>query len=89
MELLKDRNTYRQCDDSLLIEAGRYRPTPELALVLAERLEETLALLDDKDETLASSKEAYEIEINQYDDKVYLLQAEIEKLESKLKEHEA
>ena len=40
MELLKDRNYYRMCEDTRLLEEAKYNPTAELAIVLGERLEE-------------------------------------------------
>jgi hypothetical protein len=39
MELL-DRSYYRKCPDSRLLEEAKYNPNAELAIVLAERLEE-------------------------------------------------
>lgn len=35
----KDRTDYRCMDDKLLVEEAKYNPNPELAIVLAERLE--------------------------------------------------
>jgi hypothetical protein len=40
MELLKDRSYYRKCPDSRLLEEAERNPNAELAIVLAERLEE-------------------------------------------------
>jgi tRNA A37 methylthiotransferase MiaB len=34
-----DRNRYRMCEDSNLLEAAQYNPNAELAIVLGERLE--------------------------------------------------
>jgi hypothetical protein len=46
--LTRDRNYYRMCDDSDLIRAAR-DTGDELALALAERLEETAHLADSYD----------------------------------------
>ena len=37
---MTDRTTYRMLDDSKLLEEAKYNPNAELAIVLAERLEE-------------------------------------------------
>ena len=80
MELL-DRNHYRMREDSNLLEEAKYNPTAELAFVLAERLREVQAEFD---EHLDEAKEAAEdarLDMNQLDDKIYLLQQEIAKNE--------
>ncbi len=80
MELL-DRNHYRMREDSNLLEEAKYNPTTELAVVLAERLREVQA---EADEQLDEAKEAAEdarLDMNQLDDKVYVLQQQIEVLE--------
>ena len=82
MELLMDRNHYRQREDANLLEQARYNPTAELAVVLAERLEEVQAELDGDIEKLKDRAEDLQIDLNQMDDKVYLLQAEIARGES-------
>jgi hypothetical protein len=43
-----DRNHYRMCEDSSLLEQAKYNPTAELATVLAERLVEMQAEFDEK-----------------------------------------
>jgi len=76
MEFL-DRSRYRMCDDTKLLEEAKYNPNAELAIVLAERLEEVYI---DFDEELEAAKERaadFERDANRLDDKVYLLQAEI------------
>jgi len=76
MEFL-DRSRYRMCEDSKLLEEAKYNPNAELAIVLAERLEEVYI---DFDEELEAAKERaadLQLDLNQMDDKVYLLQAEI------------
>ena len=72
-----DRSRYRMCEDSKLLEEAKYNPNAELAIVLAERLEEVYI---DFDEELEAAKERaadLQLDLNQMDDKVYLLQAEI------------
>ena len=39
MSITEDRNFYRQCTNAKLLELADDNPTPELAVVLAERLE--------------------------------------------------
>jgi chromosome segregation ATPase len=77
---MSDRNYWRACDTSRLIEEARDSGN-ELAIVLGERLKDR----DEEDEKdLADWKqkaEDYEIDCTQLDDKVYQLRAEIEKLE--------
>ena len=77
-----DRSTYRQREDSNLLEEAKYNPTAELAIVLAERLEEVQAELDGDIEELRDRANDLQIDLNQMDDKVYLLQAEIARGES-------
>ena len=45
MELL-DRNHYRMREDSNLLEEAKYNPTSELAIILAERLDDVLLEAD-------------------------------------------
>ena len=80
MELL-DRNHYRMREDSNLLEEAKYNPTAELAIILAERLDDVL-LEADTDKEEAKEREAdLQIDLNQMDDKVYVLQQQIEVLE--------
>ena len=81
MELLMDRNTYRMRDDSKLLEEAKYNPTAELAVVLAERLAEVQAEFEEQIEEAKEAAEDARLDMNQLDDKIYLLQQEIEKLE--------
>ena len=81
MELL-DRSRYRMCEDSRLLEDAKYNPTAELAIVLAERLEE----LQFEFETAKEATADAEREVSRLDDKVYELQLEINKLELMLEE---
>lgn len=81
MELLMDRNTYRMREDSKLLEEAKYNPTAELAVVLAERLAEVQAEFEEQIEEAKEAAEDARLDMNQLDDKIYLLQQEIEKLE--------
>ena len=81
MELLMDRNTYRMREDSKLLEEAKYNPTAELAVVLAERLAEVQAEFEEQIEEVKEAAEDARLDMNQLDDKIYLLQQEIEKLE--------
>ena len=80
MELL-DRNHYRMREDSNLLEEAKYNPTPELAIVLAERLVEVQAEFDEQLEEAKEAAEDARLDMNQLDDKIYLLQLEIAKNE--------
>lgn len=76
MELL-DRNYYRTCDDSKLFEEAKYNPTAELAIILAERLDDVLL---EADTDIAEAKERaadFERDALELDDKIYMLQSEI------------
>ena len=80
MELL-DRNAYRMYSDFRLIDAAKYNPNAELAIVLAERLEEVQA---ENDESLEAARERaadFEREANKLDDEVCELQHKIDVLE--------
>ena len=80
MELL-DRNHYRMREDSNLLEGAKYNPTAELAVVLAERLAEIQVEFDEQLEEAKAAVEDARLDLNQLDDKVYLLQSEIERNE--------
>jgi peptidoglycan hydrolase CwlO-like protein len=77
VELLKDRNYYRTDEDRLLIEEAKYNPNYELAVVLAERLEEVQVEFDKQLDEATERAADLQIDLNQLDDKVYLLQQEI------------
>lgn len=87
MELL-DRNHYRMREDSNLLEEAKYNPTSELAIILAERLVEVQAEFDEQLEEAKEAAEDARLDMNQLDDKIYLLQQEIEKLELMLGERD-
>ena len=76
MELL-DRNHYRMREDSNLLEEAKYNPTAELALVLAERLDDVLLEADTDMAEATARAEDLRLDINQLDDKIYMLQSEI------------
>ena len=76
-----DRNTYRMCEDSELINEAAYRPSAELAVVLGERLEDITAEHEANVEELKDRAKNFEIDANQLDDKVYELRTEIAKNE--------
>ena len=76
MELL-DRNHYRMREDSNLLEEAKYNPTAELALVLAERLAEIQVEFDEQLEEAKEAAEDARLDMNQLDDKIYMLQSEI------------
>ena len=87
MELL-DRNHYRMREDSNLLEEAKYNPTSELAIILAERLEEVQAEADERLEEAKDRAADFERDANRLDDKVYELQMEINKLELMLGERD-
>jgi peptidoglycan hydrolase CwlO-like protein len=96
MELLKDRSYYRMCEDSLLLEDAKYSPSAELAIVLGERLVEVQVEFDEQLEEAKEAAEDARLDMNQLDDKIYLLQQEIAKNEdtiaamaAQIKEHES
>ena len=83
---MTDRNTYRLREDDELREQAKYNPTAELAIVLAERLEEVYVEFDEQFETAKEATADAEREVSRLDDKVYELQLEINKLELMLEE---
>ena len=78
MELL-DRNHYRMREDSNLLEQAKYNPTAELAVVLAERLAEIQVEFDEQLEEAKAAVEDARLDLNQLDDKIFMLQSEIAK----------
>jgi peptidoglycan hydrolase CwlO-like protein len=76
-----DRNIYRMCADSELVNEAAYRPSAELAVVLGERLEDITAEHEANVEELKDRAKNFEIDANQLDDKVYELRTEIAKNE--------
>lgn len=77
MELLKDRNRYRMCEDSHLLEEARYNPNAELAIVLGERLEAVWVDYEAEIEALKDRAADFERDALELDDQIYKLQSEI------------
>lgn len=77
MELLMDRSYYRMRGDTGLLERAKYHPTAELAVVLAERLQEVQAEFDEQLEEAKEAAEDARLDMNQLDDKIYELRSEI------------
>lgn len=80
MELL-DRNYYRMCEGSRLIEEADRNPNPELAIVLAERLRAARAKNDEEIEALRDRAADFERDANRLDDELCELQHKIDVLE--------
>ncbi len=80
MELL-DRNHYRMREDSNLLEEAKYNPTAELAIILAERLDDVLLEADTDIEEAKARAADFERDAAKLDDEIYLLQQKIEELE--------
>lgn len=76
--LTRDRNYYRMCDDSDLIRAAR-DIGDELALALAERLEEITDLEDERDALRDALDEAARL-VDHLRDEVQDMLDEIERL---------
>jgi peptidoglycan hydrolase CwlO-like protein len=74
-------NYYRMCEDSYLIEEAKHNSNAELAVVLAERLAEIQVEFDEQLEEAKAAVEDARLDLNQLDDKVFLLQSEIAKNE--------
>jgi DNA-binding XRE family transcriptional regulator len=81
VELLKDRSYYRTEEDKLLIEEAKYNPNVELAVALAERLEEVQFENAREIDELQERADDFERDANRLDDRVYVLQQQIEVLE--------
>ena len=77
---MNDRNYWRTCEMFDLIEAA-FESDNELAIVLAERLEDMDTEAQEALADWTQRAENLQIDCNQLDDKVYQLHAEIEKLE--------
>jgi chromosome segregation ATPase len=80
VELL-DRNYYRMLDDVELLHAATENPTAELAVVLAERLEEVQFENAKEVDELKERADDFERDANRLDDRVYELQQKIDVLE--------
>jgi hypothetical protein len=60
------------CSDSYLLEEAKHNPNAELAIVLAERLEEVQAEFDEKAEAYTDKIEGLEREINELTEDTYI-----------------
>ena len=78
---MTDRNTYRMCEDSKLLEEARYNPNAELAIVLAERLENVWVEYEAETEALRDRVADFERDANKLDDEICELQHKIDVLE--------
>ena len=78
---MTDRNTYRMCEDSKLLEEARYNPNAELAIVLAERLENVWVEYEAETEALKDRAADFERDANKLDDEICELQHKIDVLE--------
>ena len=78
---MTDRNTYRMCEDSKLLEEARYNPNAELAIVLAERLEAVWVEYEAETEALKDRAADFERDANKLDDEICELQHKIDVLE--------
>jgi chromosome segregation ATPase len=81
MELLKDRNYYRMCEDTRLLEEAKYNPTAELAIVLGERLEAAWVEHEEEAEELRDRAADFERDAAKLDDELCELQHKIDVLE--------
>jgi phage shock protein A len=81
MAITKERSFYRMCDTDLLLKEAKYKPTAELAVALGERLEEVQFEFDKQLDEATERAADLQIDLNQLDDKVYVLQQEIATLE--------
>ena len=81
MELLMDRSYYRMRGDTGLLERAKYNPTAELAIILAERLDDVLLEADTDIEEAKARAADFERDAAKLDDEIYLLQQKIEELE--------
>lgn len=78
---MTDRNTYRMCEDSKLLEEARYNPNAELAIVLGERLEAVWVEYEAETEALKDRAADFERDANKLDDEICELQHKIDVLE--------
>ena len=69
---MADRNYYRMFSDSYLLDEAKHTPNAELAIVLAERLEESLVEFDEKVEAYIEKIENLEREINELTEDTYI-----------------
>ena len=70
------------CEDSKLLEEARYNPNAELAIVLAERLENAWVEYEAETEALRDRAADFERDALELDDQIYKLQSEITELQA-------
>jgi peptidoglycan hydrolase CwlO-like protein len=78
---MTDRSHYRMCEDSKLLEEAKYNPTAELAIILAERLDDVLLEADTDIEEAKARAADFERDANRLDDEICELQHKIDVLE--------
>lgn len=89
MELLTaDRSYLRQLEDEELIRRAFSDPSVELAIVLAERLEQASAEFEGEIEEQRERAADFERQANQLDDKLYRADNDLMKLEWRIEELE-
>ena len=81
MAITKERSFYRMCDTDILLKEATYSPNAELAVALAERLEEVQFENAKEVDELQERANDFERDANRLDDKVYELQQKIDVLE--------
>ena len=74
-------NYYRMCEDSYLIEEAKHNSNAELAIVLAERLENVWVEYEAEIEALKDRAADFERDANKLDDELCELQHKINVLE--------
>lgn len=82
MAITKERSFYRMCDTDILLEEAKYKPTAELAVALGERLDEVQTEYEVKIEELTERAADLQLDLNQMDDNLYLLRAELLRTET-------
>jgi peptidoglycan hydrolase CwlO-like protein len=75
-------------EDSNLLEEAKYNPTSELAIILAERLDDVLLEADTDIEEAKARAADFERDALELDDKIYLLQQKIDELELMLSQRD-
>lgn len=81
MAITKERSFYRMCDTDILLKEAKYNPTAELAVALAERLDDVQFENAREIDELQERADDFERDANRLDDRVYELQQKIDVLE--------
>lgn len=82
MEILKDRNHYRMCEDSLLLEEAIDNPNAELAIVLGERLEAAWVDCEEQLNEVTDHAKALEHEVDELNEQICTLEHQIDELQA-------